>query len=88
MFIDSTITTDFEMKLKVTNTAYESDPSAVSPNSNYNNAHYTKREYTNGNKPNALGEIRLKMRIEGVTDYTSLTEDEIDEMFLLCYISK
>jgi peptidoglycan hydrolase-like protein with peptidoglycan-binding domain len=90
VFIESQTVTDFEMKMKVTNTAYEAAVSDVSPNADFNKTPYAKRDYTTVTKPVALGELRLKLRVKNdpPADFKSLTEDNIDDMLLLCYLTK
>lgn len=89
IFVESTITSDFELMIKTTNTDYEDATSIVSPNPSINNVHYTIRDYGAGVKPNALGEIRFKLKVAGTPDnFTSLSADQIDDMFILLYTDR
>ena len=89
IFIESALTSDFELMMKVTNTDYETATSMVSPNPTINNVHYISRDYGAGLKPNALGELRFKLKVAGTPDdFTSLNTNQIDDMFILIYTDK
>ncbi|CAM4076720.1 neuraminidase-like domain-containing protein [Zobellia nedashkovskayae] len=89
VFVESSAISDFELLMKVTNTDYEAAPSLVSPNPSINNVHYSSRDYGAGIKPNALGELRFKIKAAGAPDnFTSLNSDMIDDLFILIYTDK
>jgi Tc toxin complex TcA C-terminal TcB-binding domain len=90
VFVDSKAATTFEIMMKVTNTAYEVSPSAVAPNDAFKNTPYAKREYPAPAKPNAIGELRLKFRASTTSpaNFKSLTDDKVDDLLLLCYLTK
>jgi hypothetical protein len=91
LYAESKNVTVFESKLKVTNTDYEASASDVSPNTLFNNVPYASRNYSeDAVKPNALGEIRLKLRVKSdpTPGYKNLTQEKVDDIFMLCYITR
>ncbi|WP_308993434.1 neuraminidase-like domain-containing protein [Mariniflexile litorale] len=89
IIIESKVDSDFELMMKVTNTDYEAAVSNVSPDPSFNNVHYTTRNYEAGIKPDALGELRFKLKVQGApANFTSLTSDQIDDLFILCYTTE
>ncbi len=88
VFIASEHTGDFEIKMKVSNADYESDVSDVSPSPELSDAHHTTRDYSTGIKPDALGELRLKLRVKGGPgNFTSLTDQDLSDLFVLYHVS-
>jgi hypothetical protein len=90
LFIESRLVTNFEIVMKVTSLNIEAAVSDVSPNTAFNNTPYASRDYAAVTKPDALGQLRIKLREKGLQspDFKSLTEDKVDDLLLLCYIAK
>lgn len=92
LYIDSKSDVKFEGVIKAGDTNYEANPSAFSPHSEIGRP-YTFRDYSAaGSKPAALDEVRMKIRAKAVPpsaspDFKSLKPEDIDDLFLLCYIS-
>jgi len=78
----------FEMILKATNTAYEDSASDISRDVEFINTHFTTRNYNAGVKPDALGELRFKVREKGGPDnFRTLDPSTISNIFIICYTS-
>ncbi|WP_223595660.1 neuraminidase-like domain-containing protein [Neobacillus bataviensis] len=87
LLVDSNTTAHYESMMKVTNTAYEAEPTGFSPHADINSTLYALRDYKDSaTKPQALGELRMKMRVLD-TDYKSLKQDDINDVYLLCQVS-
>jgi peptidoglycan hydrolase-like protein with peptidoglycan-binding domain len=81
MFVESGEAGDFETTFKVTNWAFTGDL-PVSPDGDFNDVHHLSKELT-PNPPNALGELRLKLKLSSVNNYKSLASEQIDDLFVL-----
>jgi hypothetical protein len=90
LFLESEHAGDFEIMMKVTNTAYEAAVTDVSPNPDFNDVHYAMRDYAAVVKPEALGELRFKLRLKNVApvNFKSLPWDKIHDLFLLLHVTK
>ena len=74
--------------MKMTSEDYEDDTTNFSQDSSFNNVHVTDREYTDPNRPSALGELRFKLKVAGNPDnFNSLDPKHIKDMYILCYTS-
>ncbi len=83
VFIESQLVRQFEMKMRVTSTAYDTDLHTAPVG-----AATLYREFPDP-KPTALGELRLKLRASDSTSpagFRSLNANQIDDVFLLCYV--
>jgi hypothetical protein len=91
VFIESTPLADYEMLQKITNADYDTDPINVDKNAIFNDTPHRSREFPAGpQRPNALGELRMKLRKKGLPtpNFKSLTQDTTEDIFLLCYLGK
>lgn len=80
LFIESSEAGDFTANIKVTNTDVVNNL-VVSQDGNFNNAHHLSRDLS-ANSPNALGELRMKIKLSAEPDFKSLTDDKIDNAYI------
>ena len=81
MFIESDEVDDFVTQVKITNTNY-SDDKTISTDGNFNDVHYLPIDIST-NPANSLGELRLKLKLDSASNFKSLTDDKVKNMYLL-----
>ncbi|MFH2059234.1 MAG: neuraminidase-like domain-containing protein [Pseudomonadota bacterium] len=82
VFVESDIAQNFTANVKVTSQGYlEGLP--VDKSSTYNNVHHMDKDFTPGSLPLTLGEVKMKLKVTGITDFKSLTADQVDDIFIL-----
>ncbi|MCG8475658.1 MAG: neuraminidase-like domain-containing protein [Cytophagales bacterium] len=84
IFLLSNEESDFELQLQMTSTEYEETTTDASPGADYSDVHHTTRDYGAGIKPDALGDLKFKLRLKGTGDFSSLTSEQLDNVFILC----
>jgi 3-dehydroquinate dehydratase len=81
LFVETEATANFTANVKITN-ATAADGLVVSPAPEFNNVHHLSIEFNTG-APNALGEIRLKIKLAAALNFKLLTDETIEDLFLL-----
>lgn len=81
LFVDSLENGDFTTNIKVTNKNMINNLT-VSPDANFGGAHHLAKDLS-ADAPNALGEIRIKLKQSAAADFKSLTDDKIADLYLL-----
>ena len=81
LFVDSLENGDFTANIKVTNKNVINNLT-VSPDANFGGTHHLAKDLS-ADAPNALGEIRIKLKQSAAADFKSLTDDKIADLYLL-----
>ncbi len=81
LFAESSEAGDFTTNIKITNTNFVNSL-PVSQDAGFNNVHHLTRDLS-ANSPNALGEFRMKMKLSTAPNFKSLTDDQIDNVYIL-----
>jgi hypothetical protein len=76
----------FTANSKITSGAVQPD-FPVDSDAGLNNIFHSTREFTPGSFPNALGEVKIKMKVNTTADFKSLTQDQVNNIFILFQLS-
>jgi peptidoglycan hydrolase-like protein with peptidoglycan-binding domain len=91
VFIETKLASDYQIMQKLTNTDYDLAAIDVTQSAQYDGTPFLSRDLTAAPlKPNALGPLRMKLRLKTMpaADFKSLTADNIEDVFLLLYLTK
>jgi peptidoglycan hydrolase-like protein with peptidoglycan-binding domain len=87
MFIESNLDGDFQSNINITNAAALLNISTISRSLKYNDVHHASVvfpvEQSPVAKPNSLAAMRLKIKTAMTGNFTSLTSDQVDNIFIL-----
>jgi peptidoglycan hydrolase-like protein with peptidoglycan-binding domain len=87
VFIESSISGGFISNIKAT-TATSLDGLSIDKDMNVNGIHHLSRSFTSGSQPDALGEVRMKMKISSAADFKTLSSGQIDNIFILFQLER
>ncbi len=84
VFVESSVEGNysFTSNIKVTNTAILNGLS-VDRDLAFNNVHHLPKEFSPGSLPDSIGEIRVNLKVSTAGDFKSLTDEQIDNIFIL-----
>lgn len=91
VFVDTKVASDYQIQQKITNLAVDANAIDVTQNPTYDNTPHLLRDFAAAAlKPNALGQLRTKLRLKTLpaSDFKSLTTDSIEDVFLLCSLTR
>lgn len=87
LFIESGHPNDFLTRMKVTSQQFDDNDISISPDLAYNSIHHLHRSFNAGGAA-ALGEVRIKLKTDTATDYKSLQQGDLENVFLLLNLGK
>jgi len=85
MFVESHVEANFSSDITVTTSSLINGAS-IDRDPVFNNVHHYSNEFTPGS--NSTGKIRIKLKVSNAGDHKSLTNDQIDDIFILFQLGR